>query len=353
MFNFKRFQNSIIHTYRLTMTTALVAIVVGVVSYLFLVGFYAVNRNWSAPMILSPTQGKVLAFQPQIAMLEAALLKNKADLATAVQRHALFGEQVGELESLIGRFDAAGDAEAVALSRAGEDFRRVLRRKSADTTGGETAVRHAQSLLVSIDEDLAAGLVTREEATMRRLSLQTAASAITDARVNEALLRERARIDGDASLTLQGNASTSLMALQSHHSVSQLRMAMAQATIEVESARQAIGQLRVSVAQGTRVLDEARRSPYYGALTQSVPVVFAQYDNLGAARPGAPVYDCYLQIILCRRVGIIRRIYEAEEYARHPLFKSDIKGKFIGVEFDDERASRSSVVFLGRKPLLL
>ena len=78
-----------------------------------------------------------------------------------------------------------------------------------------------------------------------------------------------------------------------------------------------------------------------------------QYDNLASAKPGGPVFDCYLQVIVCRQVGTMTQVYDAEQYARHPFFKTDIKGKFVEIRFTSTESSESSILFLGHKPLLL
>jgi hypothetical protein len=350
--NFKRFQTTIVSTYRITMAGILLVIVIGVLSYLFLMGFYAVNRNWSAPIVLSPTQEKVLAYQPQVSALEAELLKNRVDLATATEKYRVINEQTADTRKLIERFDAAAHSESHALALSESDIRSVLSRKRIDAAQTEKAASDVKPMLASVDSDLTAGLITKDEAMSRRLNIQSAINAITDTHISEITLQEQARTAAAASRTLGGGEASSLSALQSLTNEAQLRMTLAQATVDAETARQSVGQLRATVANAERVLNVAKRSPYYLALTRSVPVVFVDYDNLVNATPGAPVFDCYLQVVVCRRVGSIEQVYEAEEYARQPLFKTDIKGRFARVNFSVKVAEQSPVVFIGHKPLL-
>lgn len=350
--NFKRFQNTIVSTYRVTMAGILLVIVIGVLSYLFLMGFYAVNRNWSAPIVLSPTQEKVLAYQPQVSALEAELLKNRVDLATATEKYRVINEQIADTRKLIERFEAAAHSESHALALSESDLRSALSRKRIDAAQTEKAASDVRPMLASVESDLTAGLITQDEAMSRRLNIQSAINAITDTHISEITLREQARTAAAASRTLGGGEASSLSALQSLSNEAQLRMTLAQASVDAETARQSVDQLRATVANAERVLDVAKRSPYYLALTRSVPVVFVAYDNLVNATPGAPVFDCYLQVVMCRRVGAIEHVYEAEEYARQPLFKTDIKGKFARVNFSVKFAEQSPVVFIGHKPLL-
>ncbi|QCP47902.1 hypothetical protein FAZ95_01125 [Trinickia violacea] len=350
--NFKQFQSYIVLTYRLTMSAILLIIVIGVLSYLFLMGFYAVNRNWSAPIVLSPTQEKVLAYQPQVSALEANLLKNRVDLAVAAEKKRIVSEQIVELRSLISRFDSAARSESGEFARNEAEISGVLKEKRIDTGEEEETLDGLNPLLATIDAELKAGLITKDEAISRRLNVQSARNAITDSRVSEISLREQARAAANAGKTLNGSENSSLAALQSLGNEAQLRATLAQAELDAEAARQSVDQLSATVADSERVLTVAKLSPYYQALTDSVPVVFVQYDNLAYAKPGAPVFDCYLQVIVCRRVGTIDRVYDAEEYARQPLFKTDIKGKFVGVTFNVKAAAESPIVFIGHKPLL-
>ncbi|MFM0321091.1 hypothetical protein [Caballeronia glebae] len=352
MLKFKRFQTSIISTYRITMTGLLFVIVAGVLSYLFLMVFYAVNGNWAAPVLLSPTQEKVLAFQPQIATLEATLLKNRVDLATAKQKSSVLTEQIAETTALIKRFDTAGVAESKAQAENAVTMQRVLAEKRADIDRLKKTLRETNLLRDSIASDLAAGLITKDEAASRRLSLETSAGSLTDGRITAVSLNEQAREASAVGKTLADSASTSLIALQSLNNVAQLNALRAQAVVDAETAKQSVAQLSKSVAESERVLNIAKRSPYYAALHHPVAVVFVQYSNMSSVRSGEPVFDCFLQVFLCRKVGVVDQAYDAEQYARHPLFKTDIKGKFVGVTFSATTSSESPIVFVGYKPLL-
>lgn len=349
---FKLFQKGIISTYRIVMTSVLLIIVTGVLSYLFLIVFYALNRNWAAPIVLSPTQEKVLSFQPQVATLEANLLKNRVDLNTARQKYTAITEQITRMQALTESFDMAENAESAALQKAHVQFEHVLRQKRADITRTASAVEGVRPMLASLDAELAAGLITKDDAARRRMDIQSAENALTDSRAGLVALSEQARIASATSRTLVRSDAASLTALQSLTSGAQLKMAVAQALVEASTAKESIEQIQRTVEEGERVLKIAKQSPYYRALSQKVPVVFVQYDNLGNTQTGSPVFDCYLQVLLCRRVGTVTQVYDAEEYARHPLFKTDIKGKFASVEFTDADASESPIVFMGRKPLL-
>jgi hypothetical protein len=352
MMDYRIFQKTAISTYRLTMMAVLLIIIVLVLSYIFMLVFYTIDRNWGIPVILSPTQQKVLAFQSQSATLEANLLKNRVDLATATETYRTLNREITSLESLITRFDAATHYESDALSRAGTNIRNVLQQKAIDTLATEKAARDVRPLLVSVDSELAAGLITRDQAISRRMAIQSMLNASTDSRLSQLTLEEQARLASTAGGTLGKQDATSLTALQSLNSQAQLKLAHAQALIQEETARQSIKQLQATVAENERILGIAQNSPYYQALTRPVFTAFVQYDNLGHAKPGAPVYDCLLQFILCSQTGTVTQVYEAEEYASHPLFRTNIKGKLVAINFSRKESGESGVVFIGFRPLL-
>jgi len=336
------------------MMAILLIMVMGVLAYLSMVIFYAVDRNWAVPVILSPTQDKVLSFQAQEAALEAAMLKNKVDLFRATETYKTLSNEINNVEFLMKRFNTAAQHESAALSKTVLGMRDVLQEKRTNTLDMEKAAHDAKPLLESIDQELAAGLITKDNALSRRMTIQSALNSATDSRINQITFQEQERLASNASDTLgEHKGATSLTALQSLNNEAQLNLIHAQAIVDAKTAQQSIEQLQATVDKSEHVLQMAQQSPYYLALTKPTSVAFVQYDNLDHAQPGAAVYDCLLQFILCRKVGIVTQIYDAEEYIRHPLFKTDIKGKFIGIDFTRKASSESSVVFLGYKPLLL
>ncbi len=79
---------------------------------------------------------------------------------------------------------------------------------------------------------------------------------------------------------------------------------------------------------------------------------FVPYDNRANAVGGSAVYDCYLNMILCRKVGTVKQIFPGEEQAIHPIFKPQIRGFLIQMNLDHAESAKSKTVFLGRKPVL-
>jgi hypothetical protein len=349
---FKKLQSHVISLYRTVSIGALVIIISGVLSYLFLLAFYTTSRSWSAPITLSPSQERVLSFQPQVANLEAAVLKQRVDLTAFEMKYVAEEEQLTQINRLLARFDDASRSEARELAKTGSAVDAVLADKKLDVAATSASSAEARALLKQIDAELAAKLITTDQASARRIALQSSLNAGTDARAASVQLAETARQLRAGSSTLSGG-SASLSALAALQQTQQLRTLATTLEIDIQTSKLSAAALKTTIADSERVLAVAKTSPYHAALRAPVSVLFVPYDNLKNAKLNAPVYDCYLQIIACRKVGVIETLYEAEEYARHPLFKTDLKGRFVGVKFDVPEAAKSQVVFVSGKPLFL
>jgi hypothetical protein len=346
------FHKPFIAAYRSASFVALSSILLIAVCYLFLLVFYTASTTWAAPITLSPSQERVLAFQPQVANLEATLLKQRVDLTTFEMKYVAEEEQLTQINRLLARFDDASRSEARELAKTGTAVDAVITDKKLDIAATTSSTAEARALLKQIDVELAAKLITIDQAATRRIALQSALNASTDARAAMTQLTETSRQLKAGSSTLSGG-SASLSALAALQQTQQLRTLATTLEINIQTSKLSAAALKTTITDSERVLAVAKTSPYHAALRAPVSVLFVPYDNLKNAKLGEPVYDCYLQIIACRKVGVIETLYEAEEYARHPLFKTDLKGRFVGVKFDVPEAAKSQVVFVGGKPLFL
>ena len=342
-----------INAYRVLSVTILTAIFSVAVTYAFLVVFYAISSSWAAPVVLSPTQQRVLAFQPQIANLEAQHQQLRYDVA--LQESSLFikNEQYKNAMELLGMLEKASTAEAGYARQLSAALSKIVGDKKTDIAQTDKVIKEANALIKSIDEELAAGLITKDQAAQRRLAAQQALNAATDARLRvEEVQNQTYQLRSGAS-TLQG-AATSLQALTTVRQVAELKVMMATLQLEIEAGHKELAIKRVNLSEVERVLNTAKASPYYEALRQPVTVLFVPYDNLKGVKTGEYVYDCVFQVIFCGRVAVVEKVWDAEEYARHPLFKTDLKGKFVSVKllFIGEPLT-SQVVFIGGRPLLI
>jgi hypothetical protein len=76
------------------------------------------------------------------------------------------------------------------------------------------------------------------------------------------------------------------------------------------------------------------------------------YDDQASANVGAPIYDCYLNMAICRKVGTVKQIFLGEQDIIHPIFKTQVRGFMIQMDLTHAASAQSKTVFLGHKPLL-
>ena len=111
--------------------------------------------------------------------------------------------------------------------------------------------------------------------------------------------------------------------------------------------------LKKNIDKKNRVLLFMKNSPYIRATKKETSVAFVPYANLHKVAIGAPVFSCYLDMLLCYKSGHVLEIYHAEEYSKHPIFKSDVKGQLIAINFDSIADSQKKLLFINSKPLLI
>lgn len=339
-------------SYRWISLVFLAAIFVISAAYGGLVVFYATSSSWAAPVTLSPTADRVLTFQPQVANLEALIDKQKIELQTAVATQKFTTAQIEQITQLIAKVDETIAIEAKEQGNIGESATKLAAIKRRDISRANVAANEARRMLATVDQELAAKLITSDQAAARKIGLISAINAVTDSNINALQLENQARQAAAGSITLSGGAS-SLVAISAVKQSIELKAMLAQLQIQQTTAMSNVTALTSALAGSERVLAVAKTSPYYRALREEVTVAFVPYSNLDGIEVGDKVYDCYLQVLLCHKVGKIITIYDAEEHTRHPLFKTDLRGRLVEIKFTDPDSSKSQVVFIGGKPLLL
>lgn len=339
--------------YRNISFLALIGLFLGIIWYA--VGFILMSgglSNWSVPIVLSPTQERVLSFQPLVVNLEANYLKQKVELATANSKIDLGMIELKRINSLLDRINKAQKIESNALTLTNKNLSGLIANKSKNIEDTDKLIKDISELLNMVDEEEKAYLITKDQAAQRRISLRNTLNQATDAKLQYLNASELDRQYNTAAGTLRGG-NTSLQALQSLQSEQSLRMMGTQLEIEIESSILAATALVKNISELERVLNTAKESPQYRALRHSVNVLFAPYTSLEGVKIKDNIYECYFMYILCRKVGTVKKIYTAEEYARHPFLKTDLKGHLVEVEYSYPEAAMSQVIFIKNKPLLI
>jgi hypothetical protein len=333
----------IVWLYRIFAILTLYAVLLGVLGYGFVMGFYAINTSWAAPVILSPSDDKTLDFTEKLVTSR----QNLEDLAVDVKRlQCSVTEMTQHRASLLAlepELQAAIAREKKHNRATGPQLNQLDQQKQADNTKGQDVMAQVQALEATIDKDLDAGLITKGDAATQRVALNQAQTAFTDSKINEVLLT-----DSILEKTTTNTKSLDVLDKQAElkSEIAQLDIALNVAEKQIREESQQIGRLKTAIAT-------AKQTPYYLSVSggSKINFAFVPYDNRSSVSVGAPVYDCYANMVACRKVGSVKQIFTGEEHAIHPIFRSDMRGSLIQLDLEHPESAKSKTVFLNRKPL--
>ena len=333
----------VVTLYRIFAILALYAVLTGVLAYAFIMGFYALNTSWAAPVILSPADDKSLDFTQKLVTSKQTLEDvslDKKRLESSISEMTLHRASLLALEPVL---QAAIVREKTHARSTGPQLSQLDRQKQADNLKTQGVMAQVKEVESGIDKDLAAGLITKGDAATQRVALNQARVSFTDSRINEVLLT-----DNVLEKTTTGTKSLDILDKQA-----ELRSEIAQLDITLSLAEKQIHEESQQIDRLKSALATAKQTPYYLSVSGGNKIYFAfvPYDNQGGVSVGAPVYDCYLNMVACRKVGMVKQIFTGEEHAIHPIFRSDMRGFMIQMELDHPDSAKSKTVFLNRKPL--
>jgi hypothetical protein len=225
----------------------------------------------------------------------------------------------------------------------GPQLAQLDKQKQADNMKTQAVMAQVKEVEAAIDKDLSAGLITKGDAATQRAALNQAESSYTDSKISEVLLS-----DSVLEKTTTGTKSMDVLDKQAElaSEIAQLDIAIGVAQKQIHEETQQINRLKQALAT-------AKQTPYYLIVSGDSTVYFAfvPYDNQGNVSAGTAVYDCYLNMVACKKVGTVKQIFAGEQHATHPIFKTDIRGFLIQMQLDHPESAKSKTVFLNRKPL--
>jgi hypothetical protein len=336
----------VITLYRIFAIAVLYLVLAGIIAYAFVMGFYAVNNSWAAPVILSAADEKSLDFREKLVTSQQTIEDLKVDTRKLDSGITEMTKHRGALLQLEPELQAAIARERTHNLSAGPELSALDKQKQADNLKTQKVLAQLKQVESDINKDLAAGLITKGDAATQLAALNTAEGAYTDNKIAEVLLT-----DSVLDKTTSGTDSLNVLVKQAElrSEVAQLDIAISVAQEQLQEESRQIDRLRAAIVT-------AKQSPYYlnASGEQRLYFAFVPYDDQASAVVGGSVYDCYLNMVLCRKVGTVKQIFTGEEQAIHPIFKTQIRGFLIQMNLDTDHAdsAKSKTVFLGRKPLL-
>jgi CTP-dependent riboflavin kinase len=330
--------------YRVFAIAMLYLVLAGILAYAFVMGFYAVNSSWAAPVILSASDEKALAFRQQLVTSQQTIEDLKVDTQKLQSGLDEMKQHRASLLALEKPLKEAIAREQAHNKAAGPELAKLDEEKKSDNLKTQAVLEQLKELEANINKDLAAGLITKTDATTQLSALNQARNAYTDSKIAEVLLTD----------SVQDKTTTGTNSLDVLEKQAELRSETAQLDIAISVAEKQLQEESRQIERLRQAITTAKQSPYYLNATgePSVYFAFVPYDNRASAVVGTPVYDCYLNMIVCRKVGNVKQKFTGEQEAIHPIFKTQIRGFLIQMDLDAHGSAKSRTVFLGHKPLL-
>jgi len=334
---------SVLTTYRIFAIVVLYAVLLGVLSYAFVMGFYALNKSWAAPVILSASDEKSLDFMQKLVLsrqtiedLKVDILRQQTTLAEMARHRALLLALDPELEAAIVR-------EREHDSLTGPQLAELDKQKQADNLKTLEILTQIRQLELQIKSDLANGLITKGDAATQLAALNQAEDAYTDSRIADVMLT-----DSVLDKTTVGTRSLDAIEKQA-----ELRSNIAQLDVTLSVAEKQLQEDNRQVERLHDAIAIAKQSPYYlnASGDKRLYFAFVPYDNQANVAIGAPIYDCYLNMALCRKVGSVKQIFLGEQVISHPIFKTQVRGLTILMDLSHPESAKSQTVFIDGKPL--
>ena len=334
----------VITLYRVFALTVLYLVLAGILSYAFVMGFYAVNSSWAAPIILSAADEKSLDFRQKLVTSQQTIEDLKVDTKKLETGLAEMKKHRAALLALEPELQEAIVRERTHNRTTGPELAALDRQKQADNLKTQRVLAQLKQVESNINKDLAAGLITQGDAATQLAALNQAGGAYTDSKIAEILLT-----DSVLDKTTIGTNSLDVLVKQA-----ELRSEVAQLDVATNVAEKQLQEESRQVDRLRQAIQTAKQSPYYlnASGEKTLYFAFVPYDNQASAVAGSPIYDCYLNMVACRKVGTLKQIFAGEEAAIHPIFKTQIRGFFIQMNLDHAESAKSKTVFLGRKPVV-
>jgi len=349
--------------YRWVGFAILISVLGGLVSYIGLNAVYLFHKGWMGPVIISPTDARVLDLTSRAAQegwQRQKLEVERANLEAQVRRSRRVIEAEEGYQATIRKSVSAEAQSRLATLGQLQALRAQYRDAKAqieDPTSAFAALSKERS-----EQQFSAKLIDQDTLTARSRQLAEIAQSQLNLRERQVelgsrvstLARELAGLrDLSASPELKPGAQPlNYEALAVVHAFDQSVLAARNAEDEVAAAERGFAALTAAAAHYDKLIKTLETAPLVRAATQKLTLAFVPYENLGNAAPGTVIFGCRLQVVWCARAGTVRTVLEGEVVAKHPLYGWDLRGQFIELEVEDPQAMKLPVLHARRPPLL-
>lgn len=336
-------RKSVVPLYRIFSMVSLYGILLGILGYAVLFAFFIGATSWVAPFTVNPSDTQVLAITEQVVSSQTTITSLQLDYDASKENLRFSIDQLKGLEGLNRSINKKLTRQTAEWADASKDLVQYDVEAQKNVQDLSEDVNRNSKLRLAIDEDLAKGLITQNDALLAYTYIDSLAITSTTSKIAESDLLDSIRqhkMQDLTSITVQGQQTA--LSFQ----IAQLYSAM-----KVDEQRMSADLLGIATIQ--QAVKTATDSPFYEAVqsNSNIQLGVVPYDPKQTVKAGAPVYDCYLTIAVCHQVGTVQTTYPNELIFENPLSKTNTRGYVIKLRITGA-AMRSKVLLVGRKPLL-
>lgn len=339
----KTFYNLRVKVFSYSAAVVSVAVLSVVIGYGVTYLFYTLDREWVAPASVSPSNDRILQMTSAeanglLSIATATLERDKDQASIAAMRVQLHG-----LEQLSSQLRKAINKETDQNLLGEAELAKLHGQKELDITVTKDVLEQLSHVQAEVQGNLAAGLITKTEASIQLSALNQTRNAYTDSKIGSVLLKDQ--------ILDHNNTDTRMLEILSR--AAELEAEMAQLRIAITAGERQIASDQIQIVNFNKAMGDLKRSPYYQVSkgTQRLNFAFVPYTNELRAARVAPVYDCYLNFLACRQVGRVAEVYDDEQHLINPISKQEERGVLIRLDLDQLESAKSKTLFVGRKPL--
>ncbi|MFP2926153.1 hypothetical protein ACLESO_13215 [Pyxidicoccus sp. 3LG] len=359
-----RINSIVVSAYKFMGSVLLALIMLGLISFLTVQGFFLVSRSWVTPTVVSPTDPQILTLNTQVAAQTSARDHVLAERRTVENRIADAERIIAAEGAFQQRFKVALRGERVSREKVAKRLAE-LRRELGTAREEIVQSNRAFSGLTRVRTDALYGarLLEQEDkltanhhlAQLAQSNLSLAQSTVDLETRLESLQRETAGLvavqNGLGKDATPDGMTADVLLLEREYTHSALEQARAEATLK--ALKEDLKALDEVALRYDTLIASLRASPWLRAIEKDLTVAFVPYENLGNAGEGTPLYACAAKLFWCREVGVIGKALEGEVSIKHPIRQYMLRGVMVEIQLSDTPSAREDLLHLSRPPMLL
>lgn len=359
-----RINSAAVSAYKLMGSVLLGLILLALVSFLSVQGFFLLNRSWATPAVISPTDPHILTLNAQVAAQTSSrdhVLAERRDVEnrmmdaerTAAAEHAFQQRFLVALSDE--RASKSRTAKRLAALRLEYNHARdeilTSNRAYAGLTRARTDAMFGARLLqqedkLTLNHHLAQLAQSNLSLAQTTVELETRTETLQREIAGLTAVQDRMNKDG-----IPEGITSDVLLLEREYTHSVLEQARAEATLR--SLQQDLKALEDVTQRYESLITSLRASPYLRAIEKDLTVAFVPYENLNNAGAGTPLFACAAKVVWCREVGVVGQVLEGEISIKHPIRQHMMRGVMVELKLTDATTAREDLLHLGRAPLFL